>query len=177
MNPLILLFLEAFLEVSIFVTVNLYTWDWNPDFESVMISHIMAIFYAVLLICGSFFLLALYMRNILIWNDEDAFKGKYDAAISSANVDMMRQQGMVMAIPVMFFARRIVLTITVIFMQEFLTAHLGLQLSFSMGMIYILLESPIMKSAYLQRLELMNEITLLLATQFQFVFSGYPTTG
>ena len=148
MNPLFLLFLEAFLELSIFATLNIYTWDWNPDFESVMISHVMAIFYAVFLIGGSFFLLALYMRNIMIWNDEDAFKGKYDAAISNANVDMMRQQGMVMAIPVMFFARRIVLTITVIFLQDYLTAHLGLQLAFSMGMIYILLESPIMNSAY-----------------------------
>ena len=126
MNPLIVLFLEAFLEISIFATLNLYTWDWNTDFESVMVSHIMAIFYAVFLTCGSFFLLTLYMRNIKIWNDEDAFVGKYDAAISNANVDMLRQQGMVMAIPVMFFARRIVLTITVIFMQEFLTGHLGL---------------------------------------------------
>ena len=143
-----LLFLEAFLELSIFATLNIYTWDWNPDFESVMISHVMAIFYAVFLIGGSFFLLTLYMRNIMIWNDEDAFKGKYDAAISNANVDMMRQQGMVMAIPVMFFARRIVLTITVIFLQDYLTAHLGLQLAFSMGMVYILLESPIMNSAY-----------------------------
>ena len=117
-NGLIRLLMEAYLDVSICTLINLKKYVWISEFSALTFNNLLVIFFAtVLLLCPPFLLIFAACKHHK-WKSED-FKNKHGTLIDGTTSKLSKNKWLILFIPFMFFIRRIILALTVVFLNEF----------------------------------------------------------
>lgn len=119
-NGPIRLLMETYLDVMLFSALNIMSVDWDASNESVQYSNYTSVVFLVLTIALPLVLLPLYLCNIRIV-DEAKFSEKYGAALEGTNIDEYKDtEKSILLIPLLFFLRRALFTVSLLLWQEFL---------------------------------------------------------
>ena len=88
-------------------------------------------------------------------------------------MDLSRSTSVILFSLVVFFGRRVLFIVSVLYMTTFLWAQLTLQLAVSSVVIIYLVKFKPLESTFQSRMELMNEITLILLVYCMILFTDY----
>ena len=117
-NGLIRLLMEAYLDVSICTLINLKKYVWIAEFNALTFNNLLVIFFAtVLLLCPPLLLIFAACKHNK-WQSEE-YKNKHGSLIDGTTSKLSKRKWLILFIPFMFFLRRIILALTVVFWNEF----------------------------------------------------------
>ena len=102
-------------------TLNMHKVDWETPFPAVQYSNTLTVISLVVISVLCPFLIALYCKNFKIL-PEAWFKDKYGAGLEGTKVESEQPTRYILAYPVIFFGRRIMFAMSVIFFGNFLWA-------------------------------------------------------
>ena len=133
-NGLIRLLMEAYLDVSICTLINLKRYFWIVEFNSLTLNNLLVIFFAFVLIFFPPFLLIFAACKHNKWQSEE-YQNKYGTLTDGTTSRLSKHKWLILFIPFMFFLRRIILALTVVFWNEFFFGQISFQFAVSTIMI------------------------------------------
>jgi len=171
-NGLIRLLMETYLELILGSILNIRTADWDSDYPDERYSNYLSV---VLLVISTVLLLLFVV--FYVWNfsalNYDRFRSTYSAVLDGTNFESTNPRRIILVYPVIFFARRLIFVLSVIYLQDFLWAQLAIQTMISVFIVqYLLLFWPL-ESAFAVKMEVMNECTIVLMSYGQMCFTDF----
>ena len=172
-NSLIRLFMETYLELLLTSSLNMKFGRVEPELDS---THYAMVLSKVIFTVLMFFppvICMLWWRRRENWNSED-FKAKYGSLLQGVALDS-KSLGMksMLAVPIFFFIRRLLLTGAIILFNDYAQAQLMLMFSLSMIYLSFLLRTMPLASRRANQLEIFNEITMLMLLYILLLFTQF----
>ena len=171
-NGPIRLFMETFFEMVLALVLNMDSIDWSTPFYGVRYSTALTLI-SLCFVSGLFpFLTILYFRNFSILAEEK-FKNKLGAGMEGTNLKKKVSPRSILFYPLIFFGRRIIFVLSAVFLGDFLFVQLLIQAFVSsLVLVYLVYYRPL-ESPFANRMEIMNECTVLLLLYCLVCFSDF----
>ena len=172
-NGLIRLFMEISFELILTAMLNVQTADWQTSIHEVRYSTALSIISLALVAIVFPFLSVLYYRNMGILSKK-SFKKKYIAGIEGTKYETETPPKSIVAYPTIFAVRRILFSVSVIYMNDSIVAQLSLQILISI-LYFAYMSGGVspLESNFARRIEVMNEFTLIIMSYCLFCFTDY----
>ena len=116
-NGLLRLFMETFFDSFLASVLNVHTADWSSSSASVQYSNIASLVFLVITGITFIIVATMYVRNLDIMGFGD-IRGKYGALLDDTSLVSLERNYFLLLHPLIFFSRRIIFTISVIFMGD-----------------------------------------------------------
>lgn len=113
-NGMIRLFIEAFLDLVLFSLLNIVEMEWPKSLDAVSISNFTACAFFFLCIMMPIVLLVHAYRSRNKWQD-DSYSRKYGTLLEGTKNKNDSHAKAVIAMPLIFFIRRLALSLTLVF--------------------------------------------------------------
>ena len=171
-NGFIRLFMETFFELALAAIVNIHTADWETPYRGVRYSNALALIVLILMGLLVPFLIILYFRNFSILG-EARFKTRYGAGVEETSLVKKVSPRSILAYPVFFFGRRLIFALSAVYLEKFLWAQLAIQMIISVFMVIYLRTYKIMDSTFSNKMEVLNECTVIVLVYFLMLFTDF----
>lgn len=169
---MIRLVMETAFELSIVAIVNMRTVDWGTSFPAEKYSTALSIISLILLGVLTLFFSVFNWLNFSKLK-ETSFKNKHRASLEGTRVDVTTPPKSILAYPAIFFARRIIFALSAVYLGHFLWAQLLIQMTIVLIVAGYLGAYKPLDSPFANRIEIMNECTILVLTYGQMHFTDY----
>ena len=171
-NGSIRLFMEAYLDFALFSMLNISEIQWPEGQVIVAISNYLS--YVLLGLCGFIpTILCIFACAKRQQTNNNAFKDKYGAFLNGTRTDQSRYVNPAITIAMVYFMRRLMLSMTLVFWPEFLWGQISLQFLLSTFLIIIIQWIQPLESSFANRMETFNEVTTILILYTLMLFSDY----
>ena len=104
---------------------------------------------------------------------EAQFKNRYGAGVEETSLIKKISPRSILAYPVFFFVRRLIFAISAVYLQNFLWAQLAIQMMISVVMVMYLKTYKPMDSPFSNRMEVLNECTMIVLVYFLMLFTDF----
>ena len=159
-NGVIRFLMETYIEVLLAAAINLRYGQMHAEKRSTRYSMVMSFIAFSVLTLGTPVALLLWWRKRSVWGDVN-FKAKYGSLLKGIALKENAQKSTI-AVPCMFFTRRLLLVSTIVLFGDFAWGQLMLMVAISIVNISFLTRAFPMKSKRSNCIEVFNEITMLL---------------
>lgn len=172
-NLLIRFVLEAALDLSISITLQIYYSDLNGGlFGSSEVFYVMNSILTILLgpmvIIAAVFLTVFYIKTFHRWNDED-----YDERYGAIFDGLRKDTKLALLYPIIFILRRILFSIVAIYSLDELIIQVACLFVFStISVLYLIIVKPF-EEPLMQQLEIFNEVCTLALVYVMICFSDW----
>ena len=122
-NGAMRLFTESYMQITMFTFLNLKEYEWDSDFTIVVLSDVLAIVSLVMVTLLPIALLIFFACNISKWSNE-GFARRHGAFLDGADLDLEFNQWIVLLIPLSYFLRRLLMSLTLVFWIDFIWGQL-----------------------------------------------------
>lgn len=170
-NGLVRLFMETFVDLLLAATLNITqvpwvdTWSSLNQTEKYSIGLSLAILAAM--ICLLLFFSVHYYRNFY------ELKENVSAMLSGVRYTEKKKTRALLFVPFIFFLRRIVFMVVTLFSSENFVVQLIAMLTMSTIMFAYVVRVRPLETTRANRIEIMNEVTMILLAHTMFLFSDY----
>ena len=172
-NSLIRLFVEIYLELLLTSALNLRSGRQELEQHSTYYSMVLSIVvFTVLMIVPPVFSV-LWWRQRENWNTED-FQAKFGSLLEGVALDKKSlDTKSILAVPIIFFARRFALVGAIILFGDFAWGQLMLMIAVSMVNLGFLVSTMPLESKRANDTEIFNEFTMLILLYTLLLFSHF----
>ena len=171
-NGMIRLIMESSFELAITATLNMHTVDWDTSLREVKYSTTLAILSLIVLGAFTTFLTVFYWTNFSKLKQKSC-RDRFGAGVAGTKVDVTIPKRSILAYPVIFFGRRIIFALSAIYLREFFWGQIFIQITIFFLVTGYQVHLKYLESPFENRLELMNECTIMLLTYGQLHFTEY----
>ena len=166
------LFMETFLNLYLSALLNTMTAEDDSTVDensSVTASNRLAL---AVLIAMSISVLAL---GLLYYCKFDRMDGdtNYGALLDGTKIKSKKKSRWILLLPAFFFVRRIVFTLSVLLIRDFLWAQLAIQFAFSILMIIYLMHVWPLETPFATKMEVYNECTIIVLSYGLLCFTDF----
>ena len=165
--------MEAYLDFALFSMLNIASVQWPEGLIGVNISNYIAYVLFGLVIAVPLLLctIAIYKRKS--WQDDEGFGNKYGAFLSGTRTDKPGHYIPVLIFSMVFFVRRLLLSLTLVFWMEFFWGQVALQFGLSTMLIIVIHWTRPLDSDFATRMETFNECTNMVVLYMLMLFSDF----
>lgn len=176
-NGLLRLFMEAYLEFSLAVILNLWYIEFDHENGAVLYQSICTLLYAIILFGLPVFVVKFYKRN-LDKLDETEFKEKYGSVyeglrLNERDEDENEIRENSLFYPAFFLMRRLIFSVIAIFMESLIVFQLAVLFACTITSIIYLIWFQPFESKFANRMEVLNDITTLLLLYLLMTFTPW----
>ena len=137
-NGLLRFYMSLFFDIALLSCLNLHIADWNSLFNDVKVSNYLSIAFLTLISSVPPILILFHCKKQNLWRKKE-FRSKYGTVLGGTSIRLQKEKKrIVLAIPTMFFLRRILFIVAVLVMGGFVWGQLTLLCYISLTMCFIL---------------------------------------
>ena len=171
-NGSIRLFMEAYLDMMLFALLNLVESPRLDFIASVKASHYLSIAVVILSLAIPVMLIV-HICSHRERLSEDKLHMKVGSLILGSKSKSKRQPKTTIVVPIVFFARRITVVLTLIYWQEFLWGQVAVQIMMCLCMIILLQWFRPFDDAFSNNVETFNELITMMILYMLFLFTDF----
>ena len=171
-NGFIRLFMETFFELALTALVSIHTADWGTSFPGGRYSNGLSLISLFLLSMIPLCLTVFYCRSFKALT-EVHFTKRYGAGLDGVNLVKKVSPKSILAYPVTFFSRRILFVVSAVYFEDFIWAQIAIIMMISVFMVMYLIHYKPMNSPFSNRMEVMNECTIIMLLYGLMCFTDF----
>ena len=118
-------FIESYMNITLFTLLNIKEYTWNDAFSLITISDVLAIVSLVITILLPAALLVFFACSISKWEDE-GFARRNGTFFQGGDLEREHTQWIVLLIPLSYFVRRLLLSLTLVFWINFIWGQIAI---------------------------------------------------
>ena len=164
--------MEAYVDFALFSMLNIASIEWPEGLHGVTISNYIAYVLFGLVLAVPLLLFAIAICKRKSWQDE-GFGTKYGAFLDGTKTDKPGLQVAVLIFAMVFFMRRLLLCLTLVFWTEFFWGQVALQFGLSTLLIIVIHWTRPLDSDFATRMETFNECTNMVVLYMLMLFSDF----
>ena len=136
-NGFIRLSMEAFFDIVLQSIINVHTADWSTPFSAEMYSNVLALTFLVICCALPVFFFLFYCKRRNDWSNEE-FRERFGVVLENSRTVEYAYEWTLLAVPLIFLVRRLILSLVLVFMGDFLWGQLAFLNFSSLGMVIFL---------------------------------------
>ena len=129
-------YLEIFFDLALLTILDAHTMQWDARFPSITASNCLSILFIALVGSLPVYLLFFYSIKHASWPDP-SFQEKVGTLLAGTNFKA-QSRCLTLIIPMVFFMRRLVFVLTVIYMDDLIWGQLTIQIFVALFMVIVL---------------------------------------
>ena len=164
--------MESFLEILLLAFVSTEASFWHPELPGLAFSNVLGHLFKVAYLALPIVLVLYVARMVTHW-DNPEFHERNGTLLEGLNVNWVGQKRGVLFMPIMYFIRRIIFAVTVVYWQTFFWGMIACQFAISTTMMIFLQWSEPLESKFATNMETFNEFTTLNVLYLVMCFSDF----
>ena len=118
-------FIESYMQITLLTLLNLKEYEWDTLVTITALSNVLAIISLVVVILLPVALTIFFACNMAKWRDEQ-FTRRNGAFLEGADLEREDSQWIVLLIPLTYFLRRLLMSLTLVFWIDFIWGQIAI---------------------------------------------------
>lgn len=137
-GPLSRFFMESYMELSLLAFVNFETLFWHSKLHALNFSNVLCLVFLATSFLLPIFMVAYVAYKVKHWED-DEFKKRNGTLLEGLSTKWSSRRRSVLFLPIMYFTRRMIFVLTVVYFPDIFWAMIACQFAISTTLLIFLL--------------------------------------